>query len=152
MLLNGPPIQHPEILGCLAAAGHGSKVLIADGNYPASTTLGRNAKLINLNVASGLLTATSILEQLVKSIPIEHSAIMDTLRSGPNAMDHDPEIWSEFEAILENATDYSSPMERIERNLFYKTASSDDVALIIHSGEQRTYANILLTIGVVRPE
>ncbi|HOS03406.1 MAG TPA: RbsD/FucU domain-containing protein, partial [Candidatus Hydrogenedentes bacterium] len=28
---------HPEILDALAAAGHGSKILITDGNYPAST-------------------------------------------------------------------------------------------------------------------
>jgi L-fucose mutarotase len=28
---------HPQILAALAAAGHGSTVLIADGNYPFST-------------------------------------------------------------------------------------------------------------------
>ena len=30
-------LTHPEILAALAGAGHGSQVLIADGNYPFST-------------------------------------------------------------------------------------------------------------------
>jgi L-fucose mutarotase/ribose pyranase (RbsD/FucU family) len=30
-------LLHPEILAALAGAGHGSRVLIADGNYPFST-------------------------------------------------------------------------------------------------------------------
>ena len=34
---------HPDILEALAAAGHGSKILITDGNFPASTVLGENA-------------------------------------------------------------------------------------------------------------
>ena len=48
------PLLHPEINAVLAAAGHHSKVLIADGNYPASTTLGPNAKLVSLNLAPGV--------------------------------------------------------------------------------------------------
>lgn len=31
------PLTHPTILKVLAMAGHGSKVLIADGNYPLAT-------------------------------------------------------------------------------------------------------------------
>lgn len=30
-------LTHPEILEALASAGHGSQVLIADGNYPFAT-------------------------------------------------------------------------------------------------------------------
>ena len=39
----------------------------------------------------------------------------------------------------------------IERFAFYETARGTDVALVIATGEQRIYANILLTIGVVLP-
>ena len=31
---------HPKILEVLGRAGHHAKILIADGNYPASSTLG----------------------------------------------------------------------------------------------------------------
>ena len=37
---------HPKINEVLGRAGHHAKVLIADGNYPASSTLGPNATLI----------------------------------------------------------------------------------------------------------
>ena len=38
-MLNGP-LLHPDILRSLARSGHHSKVLIADGNYPAATKRG----------------------------------------------------------------------------------------------------------------
>ena len=34
---------------------------------------------------------------------------------------------------------------------FYDAARDSDVALVIATGEQRVYANLLLTIGVVPP-
>ena len=39
---------HPDILAALGQAGHGSRILIADGNYPFSTKLGPVAKLVSL--------------------------------------------------------------------------------------------------------
>jgi L-fucose mutarotase len=38
-----------------------------------------------------------------------------------------------------------------ERFNFYDVACESDVALVIATGEQRIYGNILLTIGVVAP-
>ena len=37
---------HPEILSTLATAGHHAKILIADANYPATTKIGPNAKVV----------------------------------------------------------------------------------------------------------
>ena len=53
-------LLHPEISEILARAGHHAKVLIADGNYPASTTLGPNARLVSLNLAPGLVTVSQV--------------------------------------------------------------------------------------------
>ena len=47
---------HPQVNAILGRAGHHSKVLIADGNYPAHNTLGPNAELICLNLMPGLVT------------------------------------------------------------------------------------------------
>jgi len=44
-------LLHPKILEVIARAGHSSQVLIADGNYPASTTLGPKAELVSLNLS-----------------------------------------------------------------------------------------------------
>ncbi len=141
---------HPQILEALARAGHGSKVLIADGNYPASTSLGCHATHVSLNLSPGLVSGTDVLRALVTAIPIEAAAVMQTLKDGPYAMTTDPAIWGEFRSILNDAG-FAGSFEQIERFKFYVAAAQPDVALVIQTGEQRIYANLLLTIGVVMP-
>jgi L-fucose mutarotase len=139
---------HPEILESLGTAGHGSRVLIADGNYPFATTLGPNADLVSLNLSPGLVNCTQVLEAIAGAVPIEAAAVMQTLTEGPYAMREDPPIWAEFRRILAGAG-YEGELEQIERFDFYEAAAEEDVALTIATGEQRIYANLLLTIGVV---
>ena len=59
MLLHSQLI-HPEINGVLGQAGHHSKVLISDGNYPASSKIGPEALAMMViqpqNVATAPLT------------------------------------------------------------------------------------------------
>ena len=143
-------LLHPQILESLGRAGHGSKILIADGNYPASTTLGRRATLVNLNLSPGIVSATQVLEALLSVVPIEAAAVMQTLKTGPYAMSDDPPIWSEFNRLLRNSG-HKSELNQIERFAFYEAAARDDVALTIATADQRIYANLLLTIGVVMP-
>ena len=140
------PLLHPQILEALGRAGHGSKVLLADGNYPASTKLGPHATQVNLNLAPGLVNVTDVLKVLVASIPIEAFEVM-VPDEGP-----EPEIFLEFRELLKNATTFDrSEIELTEhsRFAFYDIAEASDVALTIVTAEQRIYANLLLTIGVV---
>jgi len=141
---------HPQITAALAAAGHGSKILIADGNYPAATSLGPNSQLVSLNLTPGLINGTDTLKALCAAVPIESAAVMQTLKDGPYAMTQDPPIWHEYRGILK-ANDYADELEEIERFAFYDAGRSPEVALTIQTGEQRIYANLLLTIGVVMP-
>jgi len=140
---------HPQILHALGRCGHGSSVLIADGNYPCSTTLGSNATLVNLNLAPGVVDATQVLTALVTAIPIEAATVMETLKSGPYAMTDDPPIWDAFRRILREA-DQAAELNALERFAFYEAAGRPDVALTIATAEQRIYANLLLTVGVIR--
>ncbi len=142
-------LLHPQINAALARAGHGSKVLISDGNYPHWTAKGPNAEVVYLNFAAGQLTVTDVLKVLTDAIPIEAAEIMDTNKTGPYVMDKDPEIWSEFREILQ-PTACKGALTKIERFEFYNVAGKPDVCLTIATGEQRIYANLLLTIGVVR--
>lgn len=142
---------HPGMLEALGRAGHGSRILIADGNYPFSTTLGRNSKLVNLNLTSGMVDATDVLHTLVTAVPIESATVMQTLKSGPYAMKEDPPIWEEFLKILKGAG-YTGELDQLERFQFYDTSAEDNVALTIATAEERIYANLLLTIGVVMPK
>jgi len=133
-------LLHPEILHALAGAGHGAQVLIADGNYPSSTGVSPTATRVYLNLAPGLVSATDALRVLATAIPIEAAHVMQT------ADGSEPPIFEEFRAILPGHT-----LVPVERFAFYAQSSQPGTCLVIATGEQRVYANILLTIGVVPP-
>ncbi|WP_376796306.1 RbsD/FucU family protein [Thermogemmatispora sp.] len=133
-------LLHPAILESLASAGHGSRVLIADGNYPLATRTAPRARLVYLNLRPGLVSVTAVLETLLTAIPVEAAHVM--LPDDGS----EPEILSEFRALLPHCE-----LQGVGRFAFYDLACSSDVALAIATGEQRLWANILLTIGVVPP-
>lgn len=135
-------LLHPEILEALASSGHGSRVLIADANYPFSTTEGPNSRIVFLNLTPGKLTAPEVLAVLNDVIPIEEAVVM--------APDHGvtPPVFREFQEILGSHLEIK-PTGRFK---FYETVRSSDCALTIATGDTRLYANILLTIGVVEPK
>ncbi len=135
-------LLHPEILEALGSAGHGSRVLIADGNYPFSTGSPPGARLVFLNLRPGTVPVSDVLETLVHAIPIETAMVM-VPPDGP-----EPEIHRAFMEMLPDGV----PMERKGRFEFYEEAKSPDTALVIATGEQRVWANILLVIGVVKPQ
>ena len=142
------PILHPQILAALARAGHSSKILIADGNYPFHTRRGPNADVVFLNFAPGQLNATDVLMGIANTVPIELAEVMEPLRTGPYAMRNDPPIFEDFRKILK-ARNATLDLTKLERFAFYDAAGGRDVTLTIATGEQRLYANILLTIGVI---
>jgi L-fucose mutarotase len=132
---------HPQILAALGGAGHGSQVLIADGNYPFATGAPASAQRVYLNLAPGLLTVTDVLAALVDAIPVEAAHVM-VPDAGP-----EPSIFAEFRTLLPHLS-----LQPLGRFAFYDAARSPDTTLVIATGERRVYANILLTIGVVPPE
>jgi L-fucose mutarotase len=134
-------LLHPEILGALGGAGHGSKVLIADGNYPFGTGGHPEATRVYLNLAPGVLDAVSVLKVLAAAIPIEAAEVM-VPAEGP-----EPAIFAEFRRVLGKGLE----LKAMGRFQFYDAARERNTTLVIATGEQRIYANILLTIGVVPP-
>ncbi len=142
-------LLHPQITAALARAGHSSKVLISDGNFPHWTRKGPNAEVVYLNLTPGLPSVTQVLDVLLTAIPIEAAEVMDYARTGQYALPEDPPIWKEFSASIAGAK-LNVELTQIERFKFYDLAQSPDVCLTIATGEQRIYANLLLTIGVVK--
>ncbi len=143
-------LLHPQITEIIARAGHTSKILIADGNYPASTTLGPNAELVSLNLSPGVVSCTQVLAALLSAIPVERVNTMQPETTGPYAMTEDPPVWAEYrDAILE--AKLSVELEPIERWDFYKAVNTPDLALTVQTADQNLYANILLTVGVRQP-
>jgi len=130
---------HPQILEALGRAGHGSKILIADGNYPFATAVAPRATQVFLNLSPGLVTVTDVLGALVDAVPVEAAAVM-------MPPEETPPIFGEFSQLLPPDVG----LEPLERFAFYAASRDDNVALLIATGEERLYANILLTIGVVK--
>ena len=134
-------LLHPELARALGSAGHGSKVLVADANYPFGTGANPAAPRVYLNLAPGLVSATDVLRVLVDAIPVEAAEVMVP------AAEPEPAIFAEFRQILGQAV----PLRPLGRSEFYGASRQADTALVIATGERRLYANALLTIGVVPP-
>jgi L-fucose mutarotase len=133
-------LLNPDILQVLGASGHGSRILIADGNYPFTTGSPQTARKVFLNLSPGIPKVTDVLDALVSAIPIEAAEVMV-----PDSMEEQP-IFAEFRKLLPKEV----KLTLIKRFAFYDRAKESDTALVIATGEQRVYANLLLTIGVVK--
>lgn len=132
-------IIHPELLANLAKCGHKTKILIADGNYSFVTNSGANANIVYLNFTPGMISSTDILTGVCEMLNIESSELMAF------PADFNNTIIKEYEDILPDGI----AMDYLQRGDFYSQVKSDDTLLVIASGEQRRFANILLTVGVV---
>lgn len=141
---------HPKISEVLARAGHSAKILIADGNYPASSAIGPKAKLVSLNLSPGLVTVVQVLKVLLTAIPIEAVSTMGMPADDPYVLPHDPPVWNEYRSILA-AAGLSIELRPISRWEFYDAVDSRDHVLTIQTGDQALWANLLLTVGVRTP-
>ncbi len=133
-------LLHPQILEALASSGHFSQVLIADGNYPVATCSNPLSKKVFLNLAPGVLNCTQVLSVIMDAVPIQEATVMESPE------DYKPLIHDEYRTMLGEDVALSS----LERWSFYDKIKSPDTSLIIATGEQRRFANLLLTIGVVK--
>lgn len=127
---------NPDIMTALAYCGHGSKVLIADGNYPLAEKSGY-ARKVYLGITSGVPTVTEVLKAIHSVCEIEKAEVM-VPEDGS-----EPEIFAEFKEELGEME--LSPLGRYE---FYDACMENEaVYLAISTGEKRVFANILITIG-----
>ena len=138
---------HPKINEVLGRAGHHSKVLIADGNYPASSTLGPRAELVSLNLMPGVVNCTQVLEALLSAVPVERANTMMYETAGPYALSEDPPVWANYRKVIKDAG-LKLELEPIEKWEFYKAVETRDHVLTIQTADQQRFANLLLTIGV----
>lgn len=138
---------HPKINEVIGRAGHHGKILIADGNYPASSTLGPNAELVSLNLSPGLVTCNQVLQALVTAIPIEEVNTMNYETEGPYALSEDPPVWNEYRATFQ-AAKLDLELKPIEKWDFYEAVNTRDHVLTIQTADQQRFANLLLSIGV----
>ncbi len=124
----------------LASSGHFSQVLIADGNYPVATCSNPLSKKVFLNLAPGVLNCTQVLAAIIDAVPIQEVTVMMPPEN------YKPVIYDEYLTMFDKSVAWKS----MERWSFYEKIKSADTSLIIATGEQRRFANLLLAIGVVK--
>ena len=137
---------HPEINEVLGRAGHHALVLIADGNYPASTKRGPNARHVCLNLAPGLVTCSQVLRVVLSAIPVDHIHTMGIPPDDPYAKSGEPPVWNEYRDIVRESG-LSLTIEPIQKWEFYQHVVSPDHVLTIQTGDQALWANVLLAVG-----
>lgn len=144
MLKNIPKILSPELLKVLCEMGHGDRLVISDGNFPAES-VGKNAKVIRMD-GHGV---PEILDAILQLFPLDTyvEKPVGLMEVVPGDSVETP-IWNtyfdtvqKYDARGENAVQY------IERFAFY--AQAKEAYAIIATGESALYANILLQKGVV---
>ena len=138
---------HPQINAILGQAGHHGAILIADGNYPASSKKGPNAEVISMNLMPGLITCNQALQAVLSAVPVEQVQTMMYETEGPYALAEDPPVWSQYRETIK-AAGLELELEAIEKWDFYKHVATPDHILTIQTADQQRYANILLHIGV----
>lgn len=127
---------HPQIMAALAMCGHGDKILIADGNYPLDSKTSE-AELVYLGLMPGTPTVPQVLEAIQSVVNVEKAEVMNP-DDGTT-----PEIFDTFREMLEGME-----LDLLGRYEFYDACCEKPVRLAISTGEKRTYANLLITIGV----
>lgn len=137
---------HPKINDVLGRAGHHAAILIADGNYPASTKRGPNSEVVCLNLAPGLVTVAQVLWVLLSAIPVDSIHTMGIPPDDPYAHAGEPPAWSDYRKIIQEAG-LKLSLSPILKWDFYKQVESPDHVLTIQTGDQALWANVLLVMG-----
>jgi len=137
---------HPKINEVLARAGHHSTILIADGNYPASTKKGPNAEVVCMNLTPGVITVSQALQALLSAVPVDFVNTMGIPEDDAYAQKGEPPVWAEYRQIIK-ASKLKLKLEPISKWDFYKAVESPDHVLTIQTGDQALWGNLLLTMG-----
>lgn len=143
MLKNISPLLTPDALHALASMGHGDDVAIVDANFPAARLAqAGSGRLVQL---SGV-TAPEVLEAVLQLLPLDNF-VPDAAWTMQVVGDAQatPEPIAEFAAALAQAGE--KPAQTLDRFAFYAQAQAAFV--ILRTGEQRKYGNILLRKGVI---
>ncbi len=141
MLRNIDPLLSPALLHALRAMGHGDEIVIADANFPGTST-GPECIRADGSTASEMLRA--ILSVLPLDSFVPDPALTMQVVGDPDAI---PEAVADFQRIIDDTADNPTQIQTLERFAFYDRAAN--AFTIVQTGERRLYGNIILKKGVI---
>ena len=144
MLKGIPKIISPELLKALMEMGHGDRIVIADGNFPAES-IGKNAIVIRAD-GHGV---SELLDAILQLMPLDtYVDFPVSLMQVVSGDDVKTPIWDTYKQIVKKYDERGSKLfSEVERFEFYEKARS--AYAIIATSETAIYANIMLQKGVV---
>jgi L-fucose mutarotase len=137
---------HPKINEVLARAGHHSKILIADGNYPVSTKKGPNAEVVSLALSPGVVNCTQALEAILSAVAVDAIHTMGIPADDSYAQKEEPPVWATYRSVIEKAG-LPLSLEPISKWEFYDAVNTPDHVLTIQTADQSLWANLLIVMG-----
>lgn len=144
MLKNVPKILSPEMLKVLCEMGHGDRLVIGDGNFPAES-IGKNSIVLRADGHGGAEILDAILQLFPLDFQVETPANVMQVTPGDEV---ETPIWDEYKAIIKKYdTKAGEKLGELERYTFYDEARK--AYAIIATGESALYANIMLQKGVI---
>jgi L-fucose mutarotase len=144
MLKGLDPLLSADLLHVLRAMGHGDDLVIVDANFPAAT-MGR--RVVRMDGVSATHTLEAVLSVMPLDDFVDEPCARMQVVDNPDAV---PEICQEFQAIIDRAEGGRFQLGKIERFAFYDRARH--AFALVQTGETRLYGNVLLKMGVIRPE
>ena len=144
MLKGIPAILSPELLMVLCEMGHGDRLVIADGNFPAES-LGSLGIVIRCD-GHGV---PELLDAILKVLPLDTyvEKAVHLMEVVPGDKVETP-IWEVYHKIIASYDEREAKtIGYIERHEFHKEART--AYAILATGEKALYGNIILQKGVV---
>ena len=144
MLKGIPSILSPELLKVLAEMGHGDRILLADGNFPAAS-MGKNAIVIRCDGHGVPELLDAILTLFPLDIYVEKPVSLMQVMPGDPV---ETPIWNTYlELVGKHDERGAAVVAEVERSAFYE--ASKTCYAIVATGESALYANIMLQKGVI---
>jgi len=145
MLKNLDPVLSPDLLQILRAMGHGDRIAIVDGNYPADNHAQRLVRLDGLSV-------TTVLDAILSVMPLDPPQFVPEAAwhmEVAAGADLDQPIFHEFRALIAKHEGDGFTLSSYERFHFYDNVKA--CYAVVATGERRLYGNIILQKGIIRP-
>ncbi len=146
MLKGIPKIISPDLLKVLCEMGHGDRLCIGDGNFPAES-VGKNSIVIRAD-GNG---CAEMLEAILQVLPLDKYVdrpvqLMQLTDSDVGKVE--TPIWDEYADIVARFDERGAEaIGQIERFAFYEEAKK--CFCVIATGESALYGNIILQKGVI---
>lgn len=143
MLLGIDPLLGPECLATLRAMGHGDCVVLADANFPASSSAQRLLRMDGASLLQALRAVLSVLP--IDDFEPEPLSSMQVVGK-PDAL---PPIVRDMQLLVDDMVPGAPRIVPVERFAFYELARRSYA--VIATGERAFYGNLILRKGVIPP-